>query len=129
MTCPSQSSRLNPPDYIRWTVQTMKFLIAKTSPLPIRMPLGPKYSLFLCRGLLLIGLPIVLIHITNDLFSCVPSPSSQLTHTVFQELQNPDDSALRKMEYLQEHFFKIHSNNALQSHRPSWKPLSSSFTC
>ena len=26
MTCPSQSSRFNHPDYIRWTLQTMKFL-------------------------------------------------------------------------------------------------------
>ena len=39
--CPaqSQSSRLTPnhPDYIRWTVQTMKFLIVKPSPLPINL--------------------------------------------------------------------------------------------
>ena len=27
MLCPPQSSRFNDPDYIRWTVQTMKFLI------------------------------------------------------------------------------------------------------
>ena len=27
MTCPSQSPRLNHPDYIRWTIQSMKFLI------------------------------------------------------------------------------------------------------
>ena len=26
MHCPSQSSRFNHPDYIRWTVQTLKFL-------------------------------------------------------------------------------------------------------
>ena len=31
-------------DYIRWTVQTMKFLIVKPYPFPIRIPLGPKYS-------------------------------------------------------------------------------------
>ena len=42
--CPFQSSRFNPPDYIRWTVQTMKFLIVEPSPLPILIPLGPKYS-------------------------------------------------------------------------------------
>ena len=41
--CPSQSSRFNHPDYIRWTVQTMKFLIVNPSPLPIRIRLGPKY--------------------------------------------------------------------------------------
>ena len=42
MTWPSQSSRINHPKYIciRWTVQTMKFLIVEPSPLP----LGPKYS-------------------------------------------------------------------------------------
>ena len=39
MPCPSQSSWLNHPDYIRWTVQTMKFLIVKPSPLPILIPL------------------------------------------------------------------------------------------
>ena len=44
MTSPSQSSRLNHPDYIRLTVQTMKFLIVEPSPLPILIPLGPKYS-------------------------------------------------------------------------------------
>ena len=44
MTCPSQSSRCNHPDYIRGTVQTMKFLIVEPSPLPILIPLGPKYS-------------------------------------------------------------------------------------
>ena len=27
-----------------WTVQTMKFLIVEPSSLPIRIPLGPKYS-------------------------------------------------------------------------------------
>ena len=32
------------PDYIRWTVQTMKFLIVKPCPLPIRIPLGPIVS-------------------------------------------------------------------------------------
>ena len=30
MPCPSQSSRFNHPAYIRWTVQTMKFLIVAT---------------------------------------------------------------------------------------------------
>ena len=44
MTFASQSSRFNNPDYIRWTVQTMKFLIVEPSPLPILIPLGPKYS-------------------------------------------------------------------------------------
>ena len=44
MTCPSQSSRFNHPDCIRWTVQTMKFLIVEPSPLPILIPLGLKYS-------------------------------------------------------------------------------------
>ena len=33
MTCSSKSPRLNHPDYIRWTAQTMKFLIAESSPL------------------------------------------------------------------------------------------------
>jgi hypothetical protein len=32
MTCPSQSPRLNNSVYIRWTVQTMKFLIMEQSP-------------------------------------------------------------------------------------------------
>ena len=44
MICPSQSSRLYHPDYIRWTVQTMKFLIVEPSPLPILIPHGSKYS-------------------------------------------------------------------------------------
>ena len=35
--------RLNHPDYIRWAVQTMKFLIVEPSPLPILIPLGSKY--------------------------------------------------------------------------------------
>ena len=42
MPCPSQSSRFNHPDYIKWTVQTMKFLIVEPSPLPILIPLRPK---------------------------------------------------------------------------------------
>ena len=45
MTCSSQSSRFNHPDYIRRTVQTMKFVIVKPSQLPNLIPLGPKYSL------------------------------------------------------------------------------------
>ena len=45
MTCRSQSSRLNYPDYIRWSVQTMKFLIAESSPLPFRILLGPNIRL------------------------------------------------------------------------------------
>jgi hypothetical protein len=40
MTYLSQSSRLNHPDYISWTVQTMKFLIVEPSPLPIPIPLA-----------------------------------------------------------------------------------------
>ena len=40
MPCPSQSSRLNHPDYIRRTIQTMKFLIVKPSLLHILIPLG-----------------------------------------------------------------------------------------
>ena len=44
MLCPSQSSRFNHQDYIRWTVQTMKFLIVEPSLLPILIRLGPKYS-------------------------------------------------------------------------------------
>ena len=44
MPCPSQSSRFNHPDYIRWMVQTMKFLIVEPSPLSIPIPFGPKYS-------------------------------------------------------------------------------------
>ena len=51
MTCPSQSSRFNHPEYFKRTVQTyvfpdlksMKFTIVKASPVPIRNPLGPKY--------------------------------------------------------------------------------------
>ena len=43
MTCPSQSSRLNHPDYVRWTVQTM-FLIVGASPLFASL-LGPKIRL------------------------------------------------------------------------------------
>ena len=30
--------------YIRWTVQIMKLLIVETSPIPILIPLGTKYS-------------------------------------------------------------------------------------
>ena len=37
-------STLYHPEYIRWTVQTMKFLVVEPSPLPIPIPLGPKYS-------------------------------------------------------------------------------------
>jgi hypothetical protein len=44
ITCPSQSFRLNNPDYIRRTVQNMKVLIVESSPLSILIPLGPKYS-------------------------------------------------------------------------------------
>ena len=43
MTSPSQSSRPNQTDY-RWTVQTMEFFIVQPSPLPLLIPLGPKYS-------------------------------------------------------------------------------------
>jgi hypothetical protein len=44
MPCPSQSSIFNHSDNIRWTIKTKKFLIVQPSPLPIRIPLGPKYS-------------------------------------------------------------------------------------
>ena len=44
MTCPSHSSILNHPVYVRWAVQTMKFLILLPSPLPILIPLWSKYS-------------------------------------------------------------------------------------
>ena len=44
MPCPSQSSRFNHPDYIRWTVQTMKILILESSALPILIPFRLKYS-------------------------------------------------------------------------------------
>ena len=30
--------------YVRWSIQTVKFLIVEPSPLPILIPLGPKYS-------------------------------------------------------------------------------------
>ena len=43
MTSPSQFSRFDHPDYIMWTVQTVKFLIVEP-PLPILIPLGLKYS-------------------------------------------------------------------------------------
>ena len=42
MPCPSQSFRFNHPDYIRWTLQTMKSLAVEPSPLPIVIPLGLK---------------------------------------------------------------------------------------
>ena len=41
-TCSSQSSRFHHPEYIRWKVQTMKFLIVKSYLLSIS---GPKYFL------------------------------------------------------------------------------------
>ena len=44
MPCPSQSSRFDHPGYIRWTVQTMTFLVVEPSSLPILTPHGPKYS-------------------------------------------------------------------------------------
>ena len=44
LPCPSQSSGFNHFDYIRWTVQTMKFLIVEPSLLPILITVGPKYS-------------------------------------------------------------------------------------
>ena len=44
MTCPSYSWKFNHPDYIKWRVQTVNFLIVKPSPLPILIPLWPKYS-------------------------------------------------------------------------------------
>ena len=44
MSCPSQSSRFNHPEYIRLTVQTMKFLIVEPFPLPIFNLFGTKYS-------------------------------------------------------------------------------------
>ena len=43
MPCPSQSSRFNHSDYIRWTVQTMKFLIVEPS--PFSSLLGPNIRL------------------------------------------------------------------------------------
>ena len=45
MICPSKTSGVNHLDYIRWTVQTMKFLIVQPSALHIRILLGFKYSL------------------------------------------------------------------------------------
>jgi hypothetical protein len=39
----SQSSRLNQPDYIWWTIQSMKFLNMEPYPLTIRISLGSKY--------------------------------------------------------------------------------------
>ena len=44
MTSPSQTSRFNHPDYIRLTVQVMKFLIVKPYPFPFRISHGPNYS-------------------------------------------------------------------------------------
>ena len=35
MSCPSQFTRFNHPDYIKWMVRTMKFLIVEPSPIPI----------------------------------------------------------------------------------------------
>ena len=51
MTCQSQSSRLNHPDYNRWATQTMKFLFVEPSPLPNLIPLGSKYlplGIYIC---------------------------------------------------------------------------------
>ena len=44
ITWPSYSYRFIHSVYIKWTVQIMMFLIMKPPPLPILMPLGPKYS-------------------------------------------------------------------------------------
>ena len=44
MTCPSQSSRFNHPDYITLTVGTMKLFIVDHFPLPKLIPNKPKYS-------------------------------------------------------------------------------------
>ena len=41
----TQSSRFNHPDYIRWTVQTMKYLIVEPSPVHILIILGPNIRL------------------------------------------------------------------------------------
>ena len=38
MTCPSQSPRLNRPQYIRWTLQTMKILTVESFTVPILIP-------------------------------------------------------------------------------------------
>jgi len=47
MTCPSQCSRFNHPDYIRRTVQMLKFFIVEPSSLPKYSPRDPvmKYPL------------------------------------------------------------------------------------
>ena len=38
------SSRFNHANHVRWTVQTIKFLLAGPSPFLILIPLGAKYS-------------------------------------------------------------------------------------
>ena len=45
MTCSSQSSRPSLPHYIRWTVQTMKFLIVSPLHSPFASLLGPNIGL------------------------------------------------------------------------------------
>ena len=50
MINPSQSSRLHL-SYVRWTVPTMKFLIVKLSPLPIRVMILFSYTISLSSSL------------------------------------------------------------------------------
>ena len=46
-TCPFQSFIFDHPEYSRWTVQIMKFLLVEPSPLPIRILLGPNIRLWI----------------------------------------------------------------------------------
>ena len=44
MHCSSSSSKLNRPEYVNETEQTIRFLVVKPSSLPFLIPFGPKYS-------------------------------------------------------------------------------------
>ena len=43
-TCHTHLNLLDLNTHIKWMIQTMKFLIVESSPLPILIPVGPKYS-------------------------------------------------------------------------------------
>ena len=75
MTSPSRSSRHNYPDYIRRTVQTIQLLIVEPSPLPILIPLEPKYirnkptNMIQCKIKMdkaLVGLHMTLIYCNRE---------------------------------------------------------------
>ena len=62
MPYPSHSSRFNHPDCIKWTVQTVKFLVVLPSPLPILLLLGQIFASESCFQLPLTCVPLSTVY-------------------------------------------------------------------